>query len=52
MRRVSAEALEYFIVRRLMEMDKDKNLLNEIITDANSNSEKECKILKVRVQWL
>ncbi|MFH1423186.1 MAG: recombinase family protein [Planctomycetota bacterium] len=48
MRRVSAEALEDAIARRLTEMGKDKNLINDILVEANSNSEKECKILEER----
>lgn len=46
MKRVSAEALEEVIARRLVDMSKDEGLLRKILDEADATSRKEKKSLK------
>ncbi|MBI5901922.1 MAG: recombinase zinc beta ribbon domain-containing protein, partial [Deltaproteobacteria bacterium] len=48
MKRVSAEALEEVIAKRLVDMSKDEGLLREILDEADATSRKERKILEER----
>lgn len=48
MKRVSADALEEVIAKRLIEMSKDQNLLTDILDEANAASKKERKIIEER----
>ena len=48
MKRVSAEAFEEVIARRLIEMSKDQNLLTDILDEANAASKKEKRIIEER----
>jgi hypothetical protein len=50
MKRVSAEAIEDVIARRLIDMTKDQNLLMEILGEANLASKKERKIIEERME--
>ncbi len=49
MKRVSAEAIEEVIAKRLIDMTKDEGLLREILDEANTASKKERKIIEERL---